>query len=485
MRTLLLALAICLAAAACGSAAPATPTPDPAGDCDPVELSAEELNGGFLAEPGAPADAAVRIEAVLAIGGNGPQLTGRDIAYAYVLRGSEAIVATELGLTAVRAAVADSATTATCQGSTQVVLTPGAKGGASVVAELGGMAVTESGSACTSIRGSSSVAVECPLVSVRRDDQATSGTLWLRIALAGAPEPMETLPGWALEVPGVLPTDPPVDAKQVASGTVSVDGGEPVVALEGASVALRTDLGRQGYYVTLPFDEQGSVLRVVVPGIDPDGEVAGHVSLDLAKQYPDAWHTTTYQAPCDVSLTAGGLTGTVSCVLSFDIYGDPAVEPVTVDATWQADRIIDLIGDGLRVTWRLEGGIVSEGSATVQRSLEPGPDPGLLILPEVPIDRGSSPAVLRLRVLGFSGDGDYSGSSVDPAIDILTDSQLLATPAVDPEPQPWTPIFGLCTATVREDGARGTMTCPGDPAFPTNDPTAGSVTMHAAWEPET
>lgn len=454
--------------------------------CVPVVLSAEDLEGGFLGEPpDGPANGVV-IETVLAVGGSGPMLTGRKIAFAYALPGGRGITTSEGGLVVVEAVMAQEPGSAACAGSVRVAL-PAAgtfKGRAWFEADLGPLRIREAGIECTAIVGAAvggAAGVECPLVGIRDGESATSGTLWLRITGVGHPEVVDRLPAWLAAVAGGVPGESQPRPPGV-SGSVTLGEQEPWSIVDGGSVALRTALGRVGYVASLPFDAAGGRLEIGIPDYDKPGRWAGFARLELEQQYQDGPHIAWHNGPCEVDVAAGGRTGRATCELTH-LYDEPLETALALEADWTADEIEDQVGERIVVAWKLGGGIVSEGRAVVARSLEPGADPGIFLLPDVPLEARSPSAVLRLRILGHTGDGSYSGTSVDPAIDILTDSPLLAIAVSDlPEAQPWTPVLGSCTATVSDDGARGTMSCPGNPGFPP-DQLGGSVTLTASWAP--
>jgi hypothetical protein len=187
-------------------------------------------------------------------------------------------------------------------------------------------------------------------------------------------------------------------------------------------------------------------------------------------------------AGCQIEIGEGGLTGSTTCVLDREVDGSVLPDSRTVRVAWATESVQDLIGESLLVTWRLGGGLRSEGQAIVAVDESSTPDPGLLILPEVPLEATTPTAVLRLRILGYTGDGTYTGSAVDPAIDVTLDSPLIVNgPPPDLGSEPWGAILGPCRATVSEEGRSGSMSCPGDPTFPADNPRAGSVTLFATW----
>lgn len=449
-----------------------------------MTLSAAELQGGFLGGPVAEPDAPVVVEAVLAVGGGGPQLAGRDIAYAGTLRSADAaVLGRDLDAVAVRAADSEVGSPASCAGSIAIVLprVPG-KVSAGVIAELGGLNVEPAGSGCTALPATGGTAVECPLVSIGRGESRTLGSLWVRFTLRGTPQPLDTLPGWAKDAYALAAPDAaPNQAGQTVTGAVATMGGSFVpVQPETATVELRSDLGEFAYVATLPFGDDGSTLMVAVAHPADGTGVGGVITIDLAEKLEDGGvRFVPYTGSCPVDFADGGRTGSLSCRIP---AVDNAASILAVEATWRADTVIDLRGRLVRVTWRLGNSLQSEGAATVPWAVVPDRDPGLLLLPEVGIGGGVPPAILRLRIVGFHGDGQYSGDAVDPAIDMLGNSSLLVNPTPGDEAEPWTPLFGPCTAVVSQEGAGGTMTCSGDPSIPAG-PYGGPTTLIATWAP--
>lgn len=136
---------------------------------------------------------------------------------------------------------------------------------------------------------------------------------------------------------------------------------------------------------------------------------------------------------CSVMLEAGGARGSLSCRL------DPGDEEhglrrdaTHVEASWQATAVTMAAGSPVQVTWALGDRYVSSGTAIGWPDLTLEPNPGLYFVPDVRL-RGEpfAPEYLRILIRGYSGDGKYSGDSVDPSIqDAHGDSPNIVSSAI-------------------------------------------------------
>jgi hypothetical protein len=504
------AAALLVLVSACGgSAVKSTPVPKatPAGgaatSCGLVPTAAD-LDAGFLATAvDAPASGTV-VEALLAVGGEGPSMTGRTIAFAGRFSGGSPGISASAGRLLVRADV-PGAGGDPCLGTVQAMLPAEAaaggplKGEALVSATLGGLEVGGGLLVpCTalSIEGGGT-AVECPVIGVRGGMEAGQGTLWLRMRWAGSPAALDTLPDWATALLGPSPSVPAsgMPSGGPLTGHVSIDNPAleaSVADLGFGDVRIEPWAGDVRYAATLP-------LRLP-PG--PSGaERSGSLTLEVhgysgPGAYDTAWARlqsdgteTLALVDCSATVAPGELGGELRC--GVDTTGGGAMGgPVTVTghlaATWTAPVRHD-VGDAVEVTWRLSGSYVSEGRAVARWEKSSSHPAGLLWVPDVRLGPDDlEPELLRIVVRGFTGDGRYTGDAVEPSIqNARPDSPRVR--GQDPawatsKEGAWTPLFGPCVATIRDGGASGDVTCPADTSL-RDMPGAGPTALSASWRP--
>ena len=467
-----------------------------------LDLSAQDLEGGFLG--GTPTGAAdVGIVEVALVAGEGVMLSGRPLLFAGRFHGVSTMVAEGGSVMAFEAQV-PSVDDAACTGSVRVAL--GAdigkirKGAAYAEATLGEIVVQPSGIDCTAIAGeAANVAVECPQVSIRIGDLASTGTLWLRYAASGSPRVVASLPDWVRGYAASAAVDTTQDPRAAVAGEVRVDGSAlPVVATDSEfeGVTIKPAGNELEYETIVAF---GSVdrmrrLHVSVPDYLGPGEyregtfvaVVETVPLDSVPLGASPTREIIHRGQdCRVEISGDERHGSVECALT-------AVEPdagiIELSASWDVEAVRRMVGDSVTVRWALGDAYRSEGHATVLWVVNTGLDPGILAVPDVLVGHAGQSDTLRIVIRGFTGDGAYVGDAVDPSLqDVFGDSPNLRLNAQgyegDPsEAQPWTPIFGACRAIVTDGGRAGSITCPGDASF-VDDRTGGPTSLFASWEP--
>ena len=497
-------LILALAAGACSSTPAGTavpPSPSPAPDCA-SPLSPSDLAGGFLSGEAAAPTSGTIIEAVLAAGEDGPLMTGRRILFDGAFNGPPPVMAKGGAMIALEAAT-PRVDAATCAGSVHIaasadLLGGNSKGEAFAEAELGGITVGGGSPFCTALSaGPGTFAVECPSIGIRIGSQASVGTLWLRFRSAGEPSTAATMPSWFEGLTGpvppigtAVPSPPPV-------GTVRVDDKpfelQSFGDLDGVVIEPQADGTKVGYRAMFTFTEGdlGSELTVGIPdyagpGVHTTGAFVGYtrtVPLDGGLTRTAAFNGRT----CRVEISDDELQGSASCTLTAEA---PDKGTVDVKAEWIVASVRRSVGAAVRVHWTLGGAYVSEGQATVLASVNTPLDPSILRVAEVLVGHPGTSDLLRIDIRGFTGDGTYTGESVDPSIqNVFSDSPNLRINVATPsgptkgpdEREMWSPALGTCTATVRDGGASGEIRCPG---YPIEDsPTGGSVMLFATWEP--
>jgi hypothetical protein len=504
-RRLGTAAALVLVAAVTASCATATPSTSTdvfdARACGPT-LSAADLDGGFLAEALQPPETGSIVDAVLATGEGGPQLTGRTILFAGSFRGAAPLRMEDGIMVALEAGTAV-LERAECAGSVRVALpaeiAAGAgKGEAWAEAQLGPIAVGGASIGCTALaHGPGSTAVECPSLGIRMGSEASTGTLWLRFRTAGEQELVAVLPDWVDRVTGSAGPVGTAQPGNAITGTVTVDGVEhPIVAsgseLEGVVIEPRVSGIAYQAHLTFAVGDEWHFLDVSIPAYAGPGTVSTGTSVNVSFAVPTGGGRTTtrsYAAPdCAVVVGPDELTGSTSCTLIGEL---PDSGSMDISADWTVSAVRRSVGPAVHVQWSIGGAYVSEGQATVLRAINTGLDPSILRIAEVLVGHAGTSDLLRLDIRGFTGDGSYSGDAVDPSIqDAFGDSPNLrmnfagasGEPIPAEEHEPWTPVFGQCTATVTDGGASGSIRCPGMAGFE-DTRYGGSTTLFVTWQP--
>ncbi len=501
IRVRIASTALALVAGACSSTAPGTAVaPSPAPECAPP-LSAEDLDGGFLSGVGVAPTSGTIIEAVLATGGGEPRMTGRTILFDGAFSGPLPVTVKGGAMIAVEAAtpIVDAEA---CAGSVRIgaasdLLGGNSKGEAFAGAQLGRITVGGGSMFCTALSaGLETFAVECPSIGIRIGDQASTGILWLRFRTAGEPTIAASMPSWIDDLTGLVPATETAAPGPPTSGTVSLDGEpfdiQPVGDLDAVVIEPQIGGTKIGYRAGFTFLEGDaySSLTIGIPDYDGPGMHATGVLVSYSRTVLVEGVLTTSAtfsgADCGVEISDDERQGSTSCTLTAEA---PASGTVAVTAEWSVPTVRRSVGSSVRVQWAIGWAYVSSGQATVLASVNTMLDPSILRAAEVLVGRPGTFDLLRIDIRGFTGDGTYTGESVDPSLqDVVNDSLNLrmnldpndGIPA--PNGEPWTPLFGACTATVGDDGRSGSIRCPGVAGYQ-DEPTGGSTTLLATWAP--
>jgi hypothetical protein len=502
-RSASVVLLVAAAGAACSTAPPSASTVvSDASACGPT-LNAADLDGGFLSTELQAPETGTVVDAVLATGEGGPQLTGRTILFAGTFRGALPTTLAGGSLVALEAG-GPALDRPECAGSVRVALpaeiAAGAgKGEAWVEAQLGPIAVGGASIGCTALaHGPGSSAVECPSLGIRIGNDASTGTLWLRFRSAAEPEVVAALPAWVNLLTGAAGPGETAEPAAQISGTVTVDGVDhPIVAggseFEGVVVEPRSG-GGIVYRArsTFEVEDEWRFLDVSIRGYEGPGTASSGTLVSVTFEVPTGGgftRTSTYSATaCVVEVGPEELTGSTSCALTAE---EPDTGTMEIAATWTVTAVRRSVGPSVHLQWAIGGAYVSEGQATVVRAVNTGLDPSILRVAEVLVGHAGTSDLLRLDIRGFTGDGSYSGEAVEPSIqDAFGDSPNLrmnfagasGEPIPAEERQPWSPVFGQCTATVADGGGSGTIRCPGVPGFE-DTRYGGSTTLFVTWGP--
>ncbi len=502
VRLGLLGLILVIASAACSSTPAATPTgPSGTPECG-IPLTAKDMEGGFLAgEVSAPASGTI-VEAALATGAGGPQLTGRTILFVGAFRGALPVTVAGGAMFAVEAAT-PLVDAEGCSGSVRIaafadVLDGGNKGDAFAEADLGGITVGGASSSCTALPATpGSIAVECPSIGIRIGSQASTGTLWLRFRAVGQPTTVAAMPAWVDQLTGAATPTETTGPGLSMGGTISLDGEAfailPLEAdLNGVFIEPQDGGTKVGYRGTFSFElgDYYSQLSIGIADYDGPGVHAMSTFVQLSKVVSvdgGLPQTIVFRgADCRVEVADGELRGSTSCTLTAE---DPDAGAVEVVADWTVASATRSVGPSVLVHWTLGGAYVSEGQATVLTSANTPLDPSIRRVLEVRVGHPGTFDLLRLDIFGFTGEGTYLGDAVHASIqDVINDSPNLrmnADPSDGipaPNGEPWGPVFGECTATVADDGHSGSIRCTGVAGFE-DTPSGGSTTLFATWAP--